>query len=163
MTSDFFTGFALNAVDTKNRLSIPSEFRDVITARSGSKDLYLGPAPGIDCLIGYDRSHALKLQARLDAKGADEDTPEGAFQSTFLFGSVVPLKIDDAGRVVLTAGLKDLGDINSHAWFVAGGNWFQVWNPWRYLEQTGIDPRMFRTLRREMHARGLSETEVRVP
>jgi MraZ protein len=161
VTSDFFHGFALNAVDTKNRLSIPSEFRDVIAARSGAKDLYLGPAPGIDCLIGYDRSHAQKLQSRLDAKAADEDTAEGAFQSTFLFGSVVPLKIDDAGRIVLTAGLKDLGDLHSHAWFVAGGNWFQVWNPWRYLEQTGIDPRLMRILRREMEARGLTETEVR--
>jgi MraZ protein len=161
VTADFFHGFALNAIDTKNRLSIPSEFRDVIAARSGAKDLYLGPAPGIDCLIGYDRSHAQKLQARLDAKAADEDTPEGAFQSTFLFGSVVPLKIDDAGRIVLTAGLKDLGDLHSHAWFVAGGNWFQVWNPWRYLEQTGIDPRLMRILRREMEARGLTEVEVR--
>ena len=159
MSVDFFHGYALNAVDTKNRLSIPSEFRDAITARSATKDVYLGPAPGIDCLIGYDRSHALKLQSRLDAKEADEDTPAGAFQSTFLFGSVVPLKIDDAGRVVLTAGIKDLADITTHAWFVAGGNWFQVWNPYRYLEQTGIDARMFRILRREMEAKGLPDVE----
>jgi MraZ protein len=159
VTTEFFHGYALNAVDTKNRLSIPAEFRDVITARSGTKDLYLGPAPDIDCLIGYDRSHAQKLQARLDAKAADEDTAQGAFQSTFLFGSVVPLKIDEAGRIVMTGGLKDLGDITTHAWFVAGGNWFQVWNPYRYLEQTGIDPRMLRILRREMDAKGLPLVE----
>jgi len=159
VTTDFFHGFALNAVDTKNRLSIPAEFRDVITARSGAKDLYLGPAPGIDCLIGYDKSHAQKLQARLDARDLDEDTAEGAFKSTFVFGSVVPMKIDDAGRIVLTSSLKDLGDIASHAWFVAGGNFFQVWNPYRYLEQTGIDARMLRILRREMDAKGLPPEE----
>ncbi len=159
MTADFFHGYALNVVDTKSRLSIPAEFRDVIAARSDSKDLYLGPAPGIDCLLGYDKSHAAKLQARLDARDVDEDTAEGALRSTFLFGSVVPLKIDDAGRIVLTAGIKDLGDITSHAWFVAGGNWFQVWNPYRYLEQAGIDARMFRILRREMEAKGLPATE----
>jgi MraZ protein len=160
VTADFFHGYALNAVDTKNRLSIPAEFRDVIAARSGSKDLYLGPATGIDCLIGYDKSHATKLQARLDAQDVDEDTAEGAFRSTFLFGSVVPLKIDDAGRIVLTAGIRDLGDITTHAWFVAGGNWFQVWNPYRYLEQSGIDARMFRILRREMEAKGLPAIEA---
>jgi MraZ protein len=151
----YFHGYALNSVDLKNRLSIPAEFRDAIQLRSGNRDLLVGPAPGIDCLIGYDQSHANVLQARLDKSDNDEETAEGAFRSTFLFGSASPLKIDDAGRVVLTAGLKDLGDITSHVWFVAGGNWFQLWNPWRYLEQTGIDPRMFRILRREMDAKGL--------
>ena len=160
MADDFFHGYALNAVDAKNRLSIPAEFRDAIMARSGTKDVFIGPAPGIDCLLGYDKSHAAKLQARLDRLDQDEDTAEGAFKSTFLFGSATPLKIDEAGRIVLTAGLRDLGDITSHVWFVAGGNWFQMWNPYRYLEQTGIDARMFRILRREMEAKGLSTTEA---
>jgi len=160
VTEEFFHGYALNAVDAKSRLSIPAEFRDVILARSGTKDLYIGPAPGLDCLLGYDKSHAAKLQLRLDARGEDEDTPEGAMRATFLFGSANALKIDEAGRIVLTAGLKDLGDIGSHVWFVAGGNWFQMWNPWRYLEQPGVDPRMFRILRREMEAKGLGP-EVR--
>jgi MraZ protein len=159
VSDDFFHGYALNAVDAKSRLSIPAEFRDVILARSGTKDVFIGPAPGIDCLLAYDRSHAAKLQARLDNAGADEDTPEGAFRATFLFGSATPLKIDEAGRIVLTQGLRDLGDIAGHVWFVAGGNWFQLWNPYRYLEQTGLDPRMLRILRREMEARGLPATE----
>ena len=159
MSQAFFHGYALNAVDAKNRLSVPAEFRDAIMLRSDSRDLYVGPAPGIDCLIGYDQAYAANLQARLDRQENDEETAEGAFRSTFLFGSAAPLKFDDAGRVVLTAGLKDLGDITSHVWFVAGGNWFQLWNPYRYLEQTGIDPRMFRILRREMEAKGLPAVE----
>ena len=157
MSDEFFHGYALNAVDAKSRLSIPAEFREVILARSGTKDLYIGPAPGIDCLIGHDKSYDASLQARLAA--VDEESPEGAFRATFLFGSSNALKIDEAGRIVLTAGLKDLGDITNHVWFVAGGNWFQMWNPYRYLEQAGIDPRMFRILRREMVAKGLPEAE----
>ena len=159
MADEFFHGYALNAVDAKHRLSIPAEFRDVIMARSGTKDLYIGPAPGIDCLLAYDTSHAAKLQARLDARDADDDTPEGAMRATFVFGSATALKIDDAGRIAMTAGLKDLGDISGHVWFVAGGHWFQMWNPYRYLEQAGIDPRMFRILRREMEAKGLPLVE----
>ncbi len=159
MSDEFFHGYALNAVDAKSRLSIPSEFRDVILARSGTKDLYIGPAPGIDCLLGYDKSYDKRLQARLDAREVDEETAEGAFRATFLFGSANALKIDEAGRIVLTAGLKDLGDITNHVWFVAGGNWFQMWNPYRYLEQTGIDPRLLRILRREMEAKGLPAAE----
>ena len=111
MSDEFFHGYALNAVDAKSRLSIPAEFRDVILARSGTKDLYVGPAPGIDCLIGHDKSHDARMQARLES--IDEETPEGAMRATFLFGSANALKIDEAGRIVLTAGLKDLGDITS--------------------------------------------------
>lgn len=163
MSDDFFHGHALNAVDAKSRLSIPSEFRDVILARSGTRDVFIGPAPGIDCLLAYDKSHAAKLQARLDRAEHDEDTAEGALKSTFLFGSATPFKIDDAGRIGLTQSLRDLGDIAGHVWFVAGGNWFQMWNPYRYLEQTGIDPRLLRILRREMEAKGLPATEARLP
>lgn len=158
MSDEFFHGYALNAVDAKNRLSIPAEFRDVILSRSATRDLYIGPAPGIDCLIGHDKSHDARMQARLAT--VDEETPEGAMRATFLFGSSNALKIDDAGRIVLTAGLKDLGDIANHVWFVAGGNWFQMWNPYRYLEQVGIDPRMIRILRREMEAKGLPLVEA---
>jgi MraZ protein len=156
----YFHGNALNAVDAKNRLSVPAEFRDAIMLRSDNRDLFVGPAPGIDCLIGYDQAYAATLQAKLDRQENDEETPEGAFRSTFLFGSATPLKIDEAGRIVLTAGLKDLGDIASHVWFVAGGNWFQMWNPYRYLEQAGIDQRLFRILRREMEAKGLPAVEA---
>lgn len=161
MSDEFFHGYALNAVDAKNRLSIPADFRDAIVARSGAKDVFIGPAAGIDCLIGYDKSHAAKLQSRLDARELDENTPEGAMAATFAFGSATALKIDEAGRIVLTAGLQDLGDIAGHVWFVAGGNWFQLWNPYRYLEQPGIEPRMLRILRREMEARGLPAVEAR--
>ncbi len=160
MSDDSFIGYALNAVDTKNRLSIPAEFRDAIVARSGTKDLYVGPARGgLDCLIAYDKSHHRVLQARLDAQAVDEESTEGALRATALFGSTSLLKIDEAGRIVMTAGLKDLGDITSHVWFVAGGNWFQMWNPYRYLEQPGLEPWMLRILRREMDARGLPAVE----
>lgn len=159
MSEEFFQGYALNAVDAKNRLSIPADFRDVIVARSAAKDVLIGPAPGIDCLRAYDKSYAAKLQARHDARFADDHSADRDIAATFVFGSAVPLKIDEAGRIVLTAGLKDLGDIDSHVWFVAGGDWFQMWNPWRYLETAGIDPRMFRILRREMDAKGLPATE----
>lgn len=159
MSVEFFHGYALNGVDTKNRLSIPAEFRDAIMARSGTKDVYIGPATGLDCLIGYDKSHAAKLQARLDARDFDENTPAGAMAATFAFGSAQALKIDEAGRVVVTAGLKDLGDITNHVWFVAGGHWFQLWNPYRYLELPNLEPRMERILRREMDNRGLPAVE----
>lgn len=150
-----FTGYGLNAIDTKNRLSIPSEFRDVIKLRAGASDLYIGPAKGFDCLIAYDDTHHRNLQARLDAQAVDEESVDGAMRAIGLFGSTLSYKIDEPGRIVVTAGLRDLGDFTSHVWFIAGGKWFQMWNPYRFLELPDLDPRMRRTLVRDMQAKGL--------
>lgn len=159
MTQAVFSGHQLNGIDGKNRLSIPSDFRAAVAARSGNNVIYIGPAPGLDCLIGYDESHWAKIQKRLEDRGLDEDTPEGAMEATFRFGSVSPFTIDDNGRIVLSATLRDLGDFTSHVWFLAGGSFFQLWNPYRYLELPNLEPRMIRTVRKEMAAKGLPEQE----
>lgn len=156
VTAEFFHGYALNAIDAKNRLSIPADYRDVIMARSGCKDLLIGPGHGgADCLMAYDKSYAAELTAEYKARhGAGTDRARYD-EAAFLFGSALPLKIDEAGRIVMSNTLRDLGDITSHVWFVAGGDWFELWNPWRYLERQNLDPRMLRILKREMEAKGL--------
>jgi MraZ protein len=154
-----FTGYSLNAIDTKNRLSIPSQFREVIKARSGTSDLYIGPAKGFDCLIAYDDTHHRNLQARLDAQAVDEESVDGAMRAITLFGGALPYRIDEPGRIVVSAGLRDLGDLTSHVWFIAGGKWFQMWNPYRFLELPDLEPRLRRTLVGEMQAKGLPPVE----
>ncbi len=161
MSDEFFHGYALNAIDAKSRLSIPADFRDVISARSASKELRVGPAERADCLIGYDKSYGARLKAQHDARFGNEYSRERDQQAMFLFGSVTPLLLDDAGRIVVSATLKDLGDLDSHAWFVAGGDWFEIWNPYRYLASEGVDPRLVRVLKREMAAKGLPLEEPR--
>ena len=61
MTAFFFHGYALNAVDAKNRLSVPSGYRDTNEKRSGEKQLIVGPAERAPCLVGYD---VLRFEAR---------------------------------------------------------------------------------------------------
>ncbi len=156
MSDEFFHGYALNTVDAKNRLSIPADYRDVIVARSGTKELFIGPGHGgADCLMAYDKSYDAQLIADHRARhGAGTDRARYD-EASLLFGAASPAKIDDAGRIVLSNTLKELGDINGHVWFVAGGDWFELWNPWRFLERSGLDPRMVRILSRELESRGL--------
>ncbi|KPF66465.1 hypothetical protein IP88_12805 [alpha proteobacterium AAP81b] len=159
MDQVIFSGHALNGIDGKNRLSIPAEFRETIVRRSNDRQVFIGPATGLDCLVAYDSTHRAEIRARLAAKGHDDDTADGALQSIFRFGGVLPFSFDDAGRIVLSAGMKDLADITTHVWFIAGGDWFQMWNPYRFLEIPGVEPRLLRILRREMAAKGLPEIE----
>lgn len=160
VTDGFFQGYALNAVDAKNRLSIPADFRDVIQARSGSKDLLIAPGHGgADCLLAYDRSYAAELSAEHKARHGSGTDRARFDEAHLLFGAASTFKIDDAGRIVLSATVKALGNLGAHVWFVAGGDWFEMWNPWAYLARPGLDPRIARILKAEMQARGLPDTD----
>lgn len=160
MADEFFQGYALNAVDAKNRLSVPADFRDVILARSGSKDLLIAPGHGgADCLLAYDRGYATALSAEHRERHGSGTDRARFDEAHLLFGAAQVCRIDDAGRIVLSATLKALGCINTHVWFVAGGDWFEMWNPWAYLARPGLDPRLLRILKAEMDSRGLPATD----
>ncbi len=156
MSNEFFLGFGLNAVDAKNRLSIPAEYRDALTARGSDKSLYIGPGHGgADCLLAYDKRYV--SQAAREHTERFGSSPERARfdEAALLFGAAAPAKIDDAGRIVLSAAMKSLGEIGGHVWFVGGLEWFELWNPWRYLARINLDPRIARLVTAEMVARGL--------
>ena len=155
MSQDFFYGYALNAVDGKSRLSIPADYRQVIQTRSGSKELRLATSRNAPCLLGYDTTHFSRLMADHEARFANQVSRGRDKDATATFGPVSPLTIDDAGRIVLPPVLKRLGKIASHVWFIAGGNYFECWNPWVYLADPDADATVAEILRFELEAKGL--------
>lgn len=156
MSNEYFLGFGLNAVDAKNRLSIPADYRDALTARGSDKSLYIGPGHGgADCLVAYDKRYVTQA-AREHTERFGSTSERARFdEAGLLFGSAAQMKIDDAGRIVLSATLKSLGNISTHVWFIGGLEWFELWNPWAYQARAGLDPRILRLVRAEMAARGL--------
>lgn len=156
MSNEFFLGFGLNAVDAKNRLSIPADYRDALTSRGSDKSLYIGPGHGgADCLVAYDKRYVSQA-AREHAERFGSTSERARFDAAgLLFGTAAPVKIDEAGRIVLSTAMKSLGEIGSHVWFVGGLEWFELWNPWRYLVRPDLDARVVRLVSAELVARGL--------
>lgn len=154
MTDESFIGNALNAVDAKSRLSVPSSFRDVIAARSEARSAILAPAERADCLVGFDQGYPAKAKAELEARFAGEfsDARDDRFRATF--GSAEKFPIDDNGRIILSPAMKDAGEIDRLALFWGMGDYFEIWNPHRFIERAGLDPRIVRMVRRLLDARG---------
>lgn len=154
MVDESFLGNALNVVDAKNRVSIPSSFRDVLAARSESRAVILSPAERADCLIGYDQGYPSKAKAQLEARFAGEfsEARDDRFRATF--GSAEKFPIDDTGRVILSAAMKDAGEIDRLALFWGVGDYFEIWEPRRFVSRPGLDPRIVRIARRLLDARG---------
>ena len=140
MSGQHFQGTVLNGIDAKNRVSIPSAYREVVRTRTGGQDLRLGKGRRPGCLIGYDSVRADQMLADHRARFGTEDSIEREIDAERLFGTVEDLTIDAAGRVVLSPILKAFGRIGAQALFVGHGDHFLLWNPEHYLAQPNLDP-----------------------
>jgi MraZ protein len=149
----YYSGAYLNGVDTKNRLSVPAPFRETIESRSNQKQLVLAPAEHNDCLVGYDLTRFEALQAELAQRFAGDYGPQRSDFARAMFGMAETLRYDDNGRIILSPILKDLGQIDTTALLIGGGDYFEIWSPERMISTPGQDPRLVRTVRALFSAR----------
>lgn len=153
VTATFFHGYALNAVDAKNRVSIPAGYRDVIAQRADDAAVVVAPSERAPCLIGYDTNHSARLQGQLETRFADDWSEARDDSARLAFGTSEKLPYDATGRIILSPTLKELGDIDRLAFFIAAGDYFEIWNPDVLLETKGSDARLARIVRRQLEAR----------
>ncbi|WP_310475657.1 hypothetical protein [Sandarakinorhabdus sp.] len=156
MSGTSYLGYGLNAVDVKSRLSVPATFRDVLTAKSGGKQVLVGPGhAGRRCLMAFDQTYADRLLAGIDGRHGDAVTPEAYAERAYLFGSAQPHSIDDAGRIVLSPVLRKISGITSHVWFVGSFNYFELWDPWAFKALPDLPELQRLQVEGELEARGL--------
>src|SRR3546814_6125653 len=93
----FFHGYAMNGIDAKNRVSVPSGYREVIEARSHARIIVLAPHEREPCLIGYDQAYSARLYEKLDRRFGDDFGPERDDAARRQFGATEQLGYDDHG------------------------------------------------------------------
>ena len=168
---DFFLGNALNAVDAKGRVSLPSDFRAVIDRRARAaaaqgnaldeKTISIGEHEKNACLQAYDSTYAgvlfKQLERRVAAQTADADQMSALDDAQAdAFGAMQPVSFDSAGRMVLGGQLRATAGITDLAFFVGSGQTFQIWEPRRFLEEQEDKVRVCRTLRYQLGERGVA-------
>ena len=154
MTNDFFHGYALNAVDAKNRLSIPASYREVIERRGDGRALIVSPHERAPCLIAYDRGRSIRLQTQLEARFDNQyDDARDSF-ARLSFGASEQIPYDDNGRIIVSAMMRDFGEIDRFAFFLAAGDFFEIWNPQTLIEHPSTDARVAKLVKRQLDAKG---------
>lgn len=158
--TDFFHGSALNAVDAKGRVSIPSSFRNVIDRRArraalpgetiDDKIVLIGEHEKYPCLQAFDSTYSRVLYTKLEQRVAlmEGVDPLDAMEDEQLdaFGTANEVSYDGGGRMVLSPLLRSIAGIGDLAFFVGGATTFQIWNPQRFLEAHAARPRLIRGL-----------------
>jgi MraZ protein len=128
--SDIFISRYLPSLDAKRRLSLPAAYRDVIEARSGSRNqVLIAEHPEHPALRVYDPRYGQSLYQAMQTKFGDELSSE---QELWAIGSISALTdytLDSGGRLGLTDNLIEHTGIVDDVLCLGVGAHFMIWNP----------------------------------
>jgi len=132
-----FRGESHHKVDTKGRVSIPASFRRVIEA--ADPNLTDGLPPELVIVYGDHRRNYLEcytMEAIEEVDAKIDALPRGSMQRKMLqrlfHGQSFPTTIDETGRLVLPAKLRQKIELDKEAFFIAAGDTFQIWKTETY-------------------------------
>ncbi|WP_293576853.1 division/cell wall cluster transcriptional repressor MraZ [Phaeobacter sp.] len=124
-------------MDTKGRVSIPASFRRVLEA--ADPNWQPGDAPELVIVYGDRRRNFLEcytMEAIEEVDAKIDALPRGSMSRKMLqrmfHGQSFPTTVDETGRLVLPAKLRNKIDLENEAFFIAAGDTFQIWKPDTY-------------------------------
>ncbi|MDO4800417.1 MAG: division/cell wall cluster transcriptional repressor MraZ [Bacillota bacterium] len=129
-----FIGEFRHTMDPKNRISIPSKFREDLGER-----FYV--TKGLDsCLFVYTEEEWRKFEAKLRTLPLSNKNAR-AFARTFLSGAH-ECSIDKAGRVLIPQPLKEFASLDKEVFVNGAGSRIEIWDVDRwnaYIDEVSAD------------------------
>jgi MraZ protein len=122
-----FLGQYHHNLDSKNRLTIPSRFRELL-------------ADGAYVMQGFDRN-LMVLTASAFAKIYQRSNlmsltdPTTRLLKRLIFSTASHVDVDNAGRILIPEFLRQVIDLQSEAVVVGVGDYFEIWSPDLWTEQ----------------------------
>jgi MraZ protein len=132
-----FRGESVHKVDQKGRVSVPAPFRRVLEEGDPDWTEGLNPTfvilygrPGRRCLEGY----TLRAAGEIDDMIAQlpRFSPDREKLERFINARSVYAQVDENGRVLLSAKLREQAGLGEEALFAGMGDKFQIWTPEAY-------------------------------
>ncbi|WP_259780654.1 division/cell wall cluster transcriptional repressor MraZ [Aestuariispira ectoiniformans] len=127
-----FTGTYENKVDGKGRVSLPADYRDLLSD-DDNRSFYVFPSPNNNCLEACDKTFMQRVADSIeDQADMFSEEEEGL---SFIISSARRIQYDSTGRFVLPSEFAHLAEIDGQALFVGMAARFQIWNPAAYAER----------------------------
>jgi MraZ protein len=123
-----FQGHYVNLINDKGRLSIPSEFREVL---SGCEAEYLWVTKDLDkCLAAYapDEWEQVKKKASKlsDIRKAD------IIYKRHILNAAQKCQLDAQGRILIPVGLREYAGLKKKCYIMGVSNRFEIWDAETY-------------------------------
>ncbi len=129
-----FLSTITNNLDAKGRISVPSDFRAVVT-ESGFDGIVVWPSFDGDYLEGGGIALLEEYQVSLESIDY-YDEGRMALQRA-IFAESRKLAFDSGGRVTLPKELAEYAGLNGQVTFVGLGRRFEIWQPKKYESHVG--------------------------
>lgn len=115
-----FLGEYIHKLDSKNRIMMPSDFRENLEG-----DFYLTKGPE-KSLVVYTEEEFQKRSAALDQL-VYENKKNRAIKRLF-FSSTVKVNLDKQGRILINKSLKDYAGITDEAILIGNNTTIEIWD-----------------------------------
>ena len=123
-----FQGASSLSLDAKGRLSVPTRYRDVLSATAGGL-LTLTKHPH-GCLMVFPRPEWEKVRERV------ANLPMSAqWWKRIFLGNAMDVEIDGTGRVLVSPELRVAAGISRDTMLLGMGNHFELWDKATYEAQ----------------------------
>ncbi len=158
-----YQGNALQQVDEKGRVAIPSSLRATLVARTPegidpkeAAQVVVGVHESDTCLVGYDIDQAAQRFADLEARARAHAGPDGAANDEILRRgmAVDMLGFDTSGRFILPSFARKRARIGKYAFFFGLGSHFEIWDPAALLASSRATETMKEIVRHCLEERG---------
>jgi MraZ protein len=134
-----FRGESVHKVDQKGRVSVPAPFRRVL--EEGDPDWQPGGNPNLVLIYGFPGRPRLEGYTMQGVAALDEAvsrmprfSKRRAIMERFLNTKSVYAQVDENGRMVLSAKLREMLGLGEEAVFAGMGEHFQIWAPEQFEE-----------------------------
>ena len=149
-----FRGRYEHAIDGKGRTSLPSRFREVLSALG---DCNLVITTGLDpCLVAYPLQEWLAFEQRLaDLPQFDESV---AMLRRIYVSGAVECELDKLGRLLIPQTLRQHAGLTREALWAGMGRHVELWDKTRFGELNGAvleDPKKRNAMARRLAELGL--------
>ena len=135
-----FRGHALQGIDAKGRVGIPSGLRATIERNANDRTLLLGVNETDGCLTGADTGQSQIDYARIEReqeRALEQDrAPRLASSPLVTFGVTEELPFDASGRFILPPFFREEAGLAEWAFFIGKGDHFEIWNPQRLIDSS---------------------------
>ena len=123
---NIFLSNTVNKIDTKGRVSIPSQFRSVLE-NQGFAGVYLYPSFTTQSIDGGGESLINQIAQRIEKMQLFAEETDAL--ATALFSETYQLNYDQDGRVSLPGSLIKHAGLKDRVTFAGIGQKFQMWEP----------------------------------
>ena len=129
---NLFVSQFVNKIDKKGRVSLPSQFRNILPKKSNN-EIILFKSLKFKSIEGCSSERIDKIANKIEELDIFSDDQDDF--ATSIFSEIIPTKLDKEGRFLIPENLKVYSNISSEVTFIGQGHYFQIWEPRAALER----------------------------